>query len=54
VNDPQAQTLDVFKFRPIVSAVLIALLVVLIFAARGHRGEDQGQSLGSYAVTSPS
>jgi hypothetical protein len=48
VNTPQSRALDAFKHRPIVSAVLIALLVLLIFAARSHRGEDQ--SLGTYSA----
>ena len=48
MSSPQSQTLEAFRFRPIVSAVLIALLVLLIFAARSHRGDDQG--LGAYSA----
>lgn len=52
MNDPQSQALDAFKHRPIVSAVLIALLVLLIFAARSHKGEDRG--LGAFPVVGAS
>lgn len=48
MNTPQSQALDAFRHRPIVSAVLIALLVLLIFAARSHRGEDRG--LGTFSA----
>jgi hypothetical protein len=41
VNNPQSQALEAFRLRPVVSAVLIVLLALLIFAARGHQGEDQ-------------
>lgn len=48
MNSPQSQTLEAFRHRPVVSAVLIVLLALLIFAARNHRGEDQG--LGAYSA----
>lgn len=48
MNNPQSQTLEAFRFRPVVSAVLIVLLALLIFAAQSHRGEEQG--LGTYSA----
>ena len=51
MNHPQSQALEAFRYRPIVSAVLIALLFLLIFAARSHKGEDQG--LGAYSAAGP-
>lgn len=48
MNNPQSQALEAFRYRPVVSAVLIVLLALLIFAARSHRGEDQG--LGAYSA----
>lgn len=46
--NPQSQALKAFQYRPIVSAVLIVLLVLLIFAARIHREEDR--SLGYWSA----
>jgi hypothetical protein len=48
VSNPQSQTLEAFRYRPVVSAVLIVLLGLLIFAARGHQGEDR--SLGYWST----
>lgn len=48
MNNPQSQALEAFRYRPIVSAVLIVLLALLIFAARHHQGDDKG--LGAYSA----
>lgn len=48
MNNPQSQALEAFRYRPIVSAILIVLLALLIFAARSHRGEDR--SLGYWSA----
>lgn len=48
MNNPQSQALEAFRFRPVVSALLIVLLALLIFAAHSHRGDEQG--LGAYSA----
>ncbi|HEY9420281.1 MAG TPA: hypothetical protein VIW92_02615 [Thermoanaerobaculia bacterium] len=48
MNNSQSQALAAFRYRPVVSAVLIVLLALLIFAARNHRGDDPG--LGAYSA----
>lgn len=48
MNSPQSHALEAFRHRPVVSALLIVLLALLIFAARGQRGEDR--SLGYWST----
>jgi hypothetical protein len=47
VNNPQSQALEAFRFRPVVSAVLIVLLALLIFVANSRPGDEQGLGASS-------